>query len=163
MQKLIRITAIIATALTMLGIQLVVLSVPVQPWIAENIYHYPKDVVDCLPIIPFDMVFSYTLRLDCMALLIICCGNKKGGIWLELIAMILLAVVLPEIDRAVAILYTQILGSYGGHIVVGVRSFVNNIANYCLIPCNWGYALSFVAGGMSIVHKLTRKTADHQI
>lgn len=163
MQKLIRITAIIATALTALGISLVVLSAPVQPWIAENIYHYSEDVVDCLPIIPFDMVFSYSLRLGCMAMLIICCGNKKGGIWLELIAMILLAVVLPEIDRAVTVLYTQTLGSYGGHAVMAGRIIASNIANYCLIPCNWGYALSFVAGGMSIVHKLTRKTADHQI
>jgi hypothetical protein len=67
---------------------------PLQRVIAKEIFNYPPYVIAELPQFPLMSFLSCLLRAGCIGLLIICCGNKKGGIWLEILIIVILAIVI---------------------------------------------------------------------
>lgn len=156
MQKTIRILAIIATALVALSLMLLVVSIPLQGVIAKEIFGYPSYVIEELPQFPLMFFLSNLLRVGCIGLLIICCGNKKGGIWLEILIMIILAIVLPVIDNVALRLYTVVLGRYGSEKIM-INSLITQIANYCAYPSGLGHTLAYITCGMSIAFKTLSK------
>lgn len=162
MKKTIRIMAIIAVALAGLSIILILASIPFQSMLAREVYGYPEDWVETLPQFPLISFLICFLRTACIALLIICCGNKKGGIWLELLILGCLVIILPSISQIVSPLYTVLLSRMGDQYLAA-NSVVTNIANFCLIPSNWGLALAYVTCGMSIAFKKIDTNKNHAV
>lgn len=151
MQKFIRIIAIVAAALMALSLSLLVITVPFQRLIATEVYgmEYAASALPQFPIVAF--IFCL-LRLGCAALLIVCGGNKRGGIWLELVVFFTLLAVLPPLNSYFSTIYTQFLGRMGEYRLAA-NSCVSMITNFCLQPALWGQALAYAVCGMSIVHK----------
>ena len=162
MKKTIRIMAIIAVVLAGLSIILILASIPFQSMLAREVYGYPEDLVEILPRFPLLSFLICFLRTACIALLIICCGNKKGGIWLELLILGCLVIILPSISQIVSPLYTVLLSRVGSQYLAA-NSVVTNIANFCLIPSNWGQALAYVTCGMSIAFKKIDTNKNHAV
>lgn len=162
MQKFIRIMAIIAAALAGLSLVLLLITIPFQRSISSIFFNSPDIAMSTLPQFPLLPFIFGVLRLSCMALLTICCGNKKGGIWLELIIFACLVFVLPGLSRILSPLFTQILYSTKGSDYIMANNLVSNIANYCMIPAGWGQALAYAACGMSVVFKKMSRYSENR-
>ena len=160
MQKTIRVLAIIATALVAVTLLLLVVSMPFQGVIAKEIFNYPPYVIAELPKFPLMSFLSCLLRTGCIGLLIICCGNKKGGIWLEILIIVILAIVLPVMDNIASQLYTVVLGRYGSEKIM-INSLITQIANYCAYPSGLGHVLAYITCGMSIAFKTLSKKQNN--
>ena len=113
MKKTIRIMAIIAVALAGFSLILILASIPFQSMLAREVYGCSEDLVETLPRFPLLSFSICFLRTACIALLIICCGNKKGGIWLELLILGCLVIILPSISQIISPLYTVLLSRMG--------------------------------------------------
>lgn len=157
MQKFIRIMAIIAAILVAFSLLLLLVTIPFQRLLTSGLFGYPDDVVSMLPQFPL-MAFLFTfLQLGCMILLVVCCGNKKGGIWLEVIVFILLAVVLPALNQFLTPMYNVLINRMQGGAYAAAHSVVNRITGYCAIPGSLGIAIGYGVCGMSIVFKRMSK------
>ncbi len=155
MQKTIRITAIVATVLSGLSLILLLGSIPFQSAIAP-IYSLSDEVVDAMPVFPLVPFFICLLQTICMALLIICCGNKRGGIWLELLILAVMILAVPLFNELATYINTVFIGRYGVTIM-SAHTIVSKISSYCLIPSDWGKAMACLACGMSVVFKNVSK------
>ena len=160
MQKFIRIMAIVAAVLVAFSLLLLLISIPFQRLIASNLFGYPDDIVGALPQFPLMQFLLTFLQLGCMILLVVCCGNKKGGIWLEVIAFILLAVVLPALNQFLSPMYSLWVTKMQGGAYVAAHSVVNRIASYCMMPGSLGIAIGYGVCGMSIVFKRMSKKLE---
>lgn len=162
MEKRIRTMAVIATILMGVSVFLLVASVPFQRLIAREIFGVSDDVIGILPQFPVMPFLNCMLRAGCVALLMICCGKKKGGIWLELLVLGLLALILPAINNLASQGYMVFLGRYGS-AKLAANSVVSQISSYCLTPAGWSSVLAYVACGMSITFKtMSKKQAVEQ-
>ena len=162
MSKLIRIVAIVATSLTALSLLLMLVTIPLQPFLAKTVFGYPESMMEGLPYFPALPVLFCALRLGCVALLLVCCGNTRGGFWPELIVFLALAAVLPTLSTVTTALSTAFLGSQGQVTLVG-SSFASHVVSYCLVPANVGQALAYAVCGMSIVFKQMSKHTKETI
>ncbi len=155
MQKAIRITAIAATALAGLSLILLLVSIPFQSMIAP-LYIHSYEVIERMPVFPLVPFSICLLQTICIALSIICCGNKKGGIWLELLIFVLLITALPLFNELASYIHTTFIGR-NGSVGLATHSIVSQISSYCLIPSNLGQATALLACGMSIAFKKVSK------
>lgn len=155
MQKSIRVTAIIATVLVGLSLILLIVSIPFQGMIAP-IFNSSAEVIAMMPRFPLASFLTCLLQTVLTALLIICCGNKKGGIWLELLVLCCLVIVLPAISSLAADMQTVFIARFGA-ATVAAHSVASEISSYCLIPSDLGQALACISCGMSIVFKKMSK------
>lgn len=155
MQKAIRVTAIAATALAGLSLILLLVSIPFQSVIAP-LFIKSSEVIDRMPVFPLVPFIICLLQTICIALLIICCGNKKGGIWLELLIFVFLIIALPLFNELISYIQTVFIGKYGSDLMFA-HSIVSQISSYCLIPSNLGQAIALLACGMSIAFKKVSK------
>ncbi len=162
MKKTIRIMAIIAVSLAGFSLILILASIPFQSMLAREVYGYHEDLVEALPQFPLLSFLICFLRTACIALLIICCGNKKGGIGLELLILGCLVIILPLISQFVSQLYTVLLSRIDRQYLVA-NYVVTNIANFCSIPSNCGQAHAYVTCGMSIAFKKININTNHAI
>lgn len=156
MQKTIRTLAIIAAVLAGISLMLLVASIPFQQVLAREVFGTPQEAVSLLPLFPVLPFLSCFLRTGCIVLLIVCCGNKKGSIWLEILIMTVLAIVLPFINSAASTAYNVILGAFG-HSRIIANSLISQIASFCCYPINLGQVLAYIACGMSIAFKAMHK------
>ena len=156
MQKTIRVLAIIAAVLVGISLFLLVASMPFQRAISTQIYRYPADMAAELPLFPLIPFVTCLLEAGCVALLIICCGNKNGGIWLEILVVAVLAIVLPAINNVATQVYATVLGRFGSEKIVA-NSIVSVISSYCRFPADWGLVLAYITCGMSIAFKVISK------
>lgn len=156
MKKTIRILSIIAVVLAGLSLLLLLATIPLQRTLGGSIFGYPEELLAILPQFPLLPFLNCFMQTSCMALLVICCGNKKGGIWLEVLTLTLLMLVLPTISRIATPLYTAVLGRFGT-MQIAANSLVSNIASFCLVPASLGQALAYVTCGMSIAFKKLSK------
>ena len=163
MQKFIRIMAIVATALIGGSFLLILLSIPFQRMIAMTFLNYPEQFVSCLPQIPVPQLLLCFLRLVCVALLIVCCGNKKGGVWLEIIILVCLVALLPGIHTIITPLYSKLVTYAQGINASAAYSASNTITTFCLIPSGWGQTIAYIACGMSIAFKHMSKKMDRAV
>ena len=153
MQKFIRVMAITATVLVVLSLLLLLVSIPFQSQIAAKIYKFPEELTDMLPMFPLSQFVHTFLLLGCSALMIVCCGNQKGGIWLEILLLATLILVVPFINKVLSDVQNVFIGQVGGGSVVAANSVVNQISSYCAWPSALGNSLALVAGGMSMAYK----------
>ena len=153
MSKTIRILAIISVGLVGFSLVLLVASVPLQRVLAQ-ILDYPAMAIGELPIFPLKEFLFCLLRAGCVASLIICCGNEKGGIWLEILVLIVLVIVFPLINVVASTVYNQL---QFGTERMAANSVVSTISAFCCYPANWGQALAYVTCGMSITFKAMSK------
>ena len=156
MQKAIRISAILSAALVGFSLVLLVGSLPLQRTLAQSL-SYSEDLIGMLPIFPVIPFLCCFLTAGCIALLIICCGNKKGGIWLEILVIVALAIILPLINTAASTAYAGFIGRFSGTAKLAAASLVSKIASFCCYPANWGQALAYITCGMSIAFKAMSK------
>jgi len=162
MKKTIRIMAIISVVLAGFSLILILASIPFQSMLAREVYGCSEDLVETLPRFPLLSFSICLLRTACIALLIICCGNKKSGIWPELLILGCLVIIIPLISQIVSPLYNVLLGHMGSQYLAA-NSAVTNIANFCSIPSNWGQALAYVTCGMSIAFKKININTNHAV
>lgn len=160
MQKLIRILAIGAAALIATSLFLLIATIPFQRSIGEFLYGASDEVLSGLPQIPLLPLLYGFLRLGCVVPLIFCCGNKKGGIWLEIVAFAALCVVIPLLSFFLSPLYAMLIARFQGAASVMAYTTVENIANFCMIPAGLGQSLAYAVCGMSIVFKRMSKKAE---
>ncbi|MBR5473145.1 MAG: hypothetical protein IKU82_04060 [Clostridia bacterium] len=163
MQKFIRIMAIVATVLIGGSFLLILLSLLFQRSIATNILGCSAETISCFPQIPVPQLLLCFLRLVCVALLIACCGNKKGGIWVEVIILICLVTVLPGINAIISPLYSKLVTYTQGIDAYVAYSTSNTITTFCLIPSGWGTTLAYITCGMSIAFKHMSKKMDRAV
>lgn len=162
MQKFIRILVIIATVLVGISFSLLFISILFQLPIAKY-YNYPNEAIGLLPQIPVAQILICFLRLVCVALLIVCCGNKKGGVWMEIILFVLMLTLLPLIDVSAPTIYNKMIVYLRGTYFIMANNISNSIASYCLIPANIGLIISYFACGMSIMFKHMNKKMDQAV
>ena len=156
MQKVIRILAIIAAALGALSTVLLLLSMPFQQLLTEHLYGLSGETLDMLPQFPLIPFIFTMLRTGLMAILIICCGNQKGGIWLEIVICGVLLLVLPALYALAHTLYTTLVINMRGYAFATAQNVVYTLADRCMTPAGWGQALAYLTCGMSIAFKLHR-------
>ena len=152
MKKTIRIMAIIATVLAGFSLLLIFASIPLQSIIAREIYGCSEEILDAMPLFPTVAFLNCLFRMVCFALLIICCGNQKGGIWMELMIAGCLAIVLPVVAQISSWAYSMILGNMNS-LYLAANSIVTSMVNFCLAPAGLGQTLAYVTCGMSIAYK----------
>ena len=149
--------AIVAAVLVGFSLLLLLVTIPFQRTVGSNLLGYPDAMTEGLPQFPL-MAFLFTfLQLGCMILLIVCCGNKKGGIWLEVIVFISLAVLLPLLSQVLEPMYNVYVGRMRGETYLAAKSVVNSICVYCRMPGSLGIAIGYGVCGMSIVFKRMSK------
>ncbi len=156
MQKAIRLLSIIATALVGLSLILLVASIPFQRVIARDIYNSPADMIAGLPQFPLLPFLFCLLRAGCVAVLIVCCGNKKGGFWLEILICVLLAIVFPAIYNIASLFCISLIVKFG-ELRLAAYTTVSNLASYFCYPANLGEILAYITCGMSIAFKVMSK------
>lgn len=161
MQKFIRIMAVVAVVLMGVSLLLLLVTVPMQPVLARWL-RYPEDILGILPRFPLIPVLFCLLRLGCAALLLIFCGNKKGGIWLEVIAFACMAVILPALNHAATSVYSLSLSQMGA-VYTAVNSLTSNVAFYCMIPAGLGQSIAYATCGMSIAFKKMSKRTEKSL
>lgn len=159
MNKFIRIMAILSTALVALSLVLILVSVLFQPVLFRLLYGFE----DTTFVFPWGVFMNCLLRCVCIALLIICCGNKKGGIWLELVLFFAMMLVLPMLSNATELLLSSWLGSVKGVTYMGYYHMATKYATWCTYPAGWGQALAYMTCGMSIVYKKMSKAASRSL
>ena len=157
MQKFIRIVAIIAAVLVGLSFLLLLVSTPFQRMIAGKVFTYSDELVGRMPIFPLPSFVNCFMLLGCTIILVVCAGNKKGGIWLELVVFFCIALVLPFLNNILASGYYVWMGQIRGDMHVAAISIVNTISSWCMWPGNLGNSLALVVCGMSIVFKRMSK------
>lgn len=160
MQKFIRIMAIVAAILVAFSLLLLLVTIPFQRTIGSNLLGYPDTMVGGLPQFPLMAFLFAFLQLGCMILLVVCCGNKKGGIWLEVIVFVTLAVILPALSQVLEPMYNVFIGRMRGETYLMAQSVVNSICVYCRMPGSLGVAIGYGACGMSIVFKRMSKKIE---
>lgn len=155
MQKIIRLLAIIATALAVCSLILLIVTCPFQRLFAQTL-GYPDSILGELPTFPLMPFLQCFLKAGCIALLIMCCGNKKGGIWLEILVVVALVSVLPFFTSMVSSMYQSYIARLGTEKLTA-NSAISVLSNYCCYPLMWGTALAQVTCGMSIAYKFINK------
>lgn len=155
MQKTIRIFAILSASLAGFSLILLIASLPFQQLYAQ-LLGYPHDLMSALPVFPIVPFLNCLLKAVCFALLIICCGNKKGGIWLEILMIIVFIIVLPLINTVSTFTYTSITNQFGSDRLLA-NSLTSALSAFCCSPANWGQALAYITCGMSIAFKTINK------
>lgn len=153
MQKGIRIMAVVSAALAATSLVLLFVSVPLQRGLIGLFLSAGDWMNDYLPLFPILPVVFCFLRTGAMALLPVCCGNKRGGIWLEVLVLVVLVAVLPVANYLASIVQTNLMMTMRGEAYMAVSSAVDSVATYCMIPAGLGQALACVACGMSIAYK----------
>ena len=166
MQKLIRIMAIVATGLMALSLVLLLVSMIFQPLVVD-LMAYPEAVKEYLPVIPVDELLSGFLQMICVGLLIICCGSKKGGPWLELTVMVVLVAGWPIVREILSVLFMGLVNIFGfrygvdiGATAAMAQTIKGMLTEYCMIPANLGKIIAYVACGMSIAFKHMNKKLE---
>ena len=157
MKITIRVLAIVSAALMGLSLMLLLGLFPFQGGFAQLFLNCPEEIVNVLPIFPLVPFLNCLLSTVCVALLILCCGNKRGGIWLELVVLGCLIIVLPVINYVASMVYVRAVANPGGVFRISAENTVSQISNICLIPSGLGRALAYVTCGMSIAYKKTRR------
>lgn len=158
MQKAVKATTIISIVLIGASLTLLLVSIPFQRTIAYKLFGYSPEAMVRLrlpqfPVIPFSFCL---LRAGCVALLFICCNNRKTSIWLEILIIIILAIILPSINTISSTVYSMYAGRLGVEFSQG-HSVVSQISAFLLGPSGYGTALAYVTCGMSIASKTRRK------
>lgn len=157
MQKVIRLLAIVATALVFFSLFLLLVSIPLQRPIAREFLGYPAFIASRLPQFPVVPFVMGLLRMLCIGLLIACCGNKRGGIWVELLVIAALVLVLPFLNTIATNAANIFASRYSGSDANVANYVVSLLSSYCLIPANLGTALAYITCGMSIAFKVMYK------
>ena len=95
-------------------------------------------------------------------MLILCCGNKKGGIWLEILLLVVLAIVLPIVNSAALNVYSAFIIRFGAAKSMA-NSVVSLIASFCCYSADLGQTLAYITCGMSIAFKAMNKKQNFQL
>ncbi len=159
MQKTIRILTVVATVLVACSLLILLIMIPFQRMVAMGILGYSESVIAPLPMFPVVPFMKGVIRLICVALLILCCGNKKGGIWMELVILVLMALVVPGAEKILTAEYNLLVAQRGSAYMVA-SNVVSSISAYCMSPANLGVILAYVCGGMSIAFKRMNKKLE---
>lgn len=157
MQKFIRVMAIVALVLVALSFLLLLGTLPFQRVLAEKVLKPAPDVLALLPIFPLAAFIGCILLLGCAILAVVFGGNQKGGIWLEILVLIAVALVVPFISGFLDSLLTPFLATARGSLYVAAGATANQIANACMWSANLGESLMLVVCGMSMVYKRMSK------
>lgn len=156
MQKFIRVTAIIALALLCLSLLLLICTLPFQQTLAR-LFNSSDEVLGLLPIFSWSQFVNCFLLTGCAILAVVFGGNRKGGIWLEIVVFMAAALALPLLTTALSNMQTILFGNIRGSAYVAALSSSALIAEWCMWPGNLGRCLMLSVCGMSIVYKRMSK------
>ena len=151
MQKLIRILAIVACVLVALSVFAMVVCMPFNTLLGSLLVH-SEDILSAMPLTHWPSLVNGLLLFGCTALLIVCCGNKRGGIWLELLVIVAVAVVMPLVSQGLNLWVNRLVNTRG-ECYAAAYSVSAALANYCMAFARVGSSLAFVVAGMSILFK----------
>ena len=157
MKKTIRFLTIISTALVVLSLLILLISIPLQSLIGKYVLGISEQTSSQLPMFPLIQFLECLACSACVALMFICCFNKKGGIVIEIIIIGCLVILFPFVFNVLSRIYTEVLLTHYPAYRLVAYSTVSQISSYCLTPLNWGSALACVTAGMSIASKKLEK------
>lgn len=104
-------------------------------------------------VIPVANAVTLVGQLGAMIWLCICVGNRRFGIWSELLAVGWLAVVLPAISRMLAYGQNLLLGQNLGTEYMLAASYMSNLWSYATLFNGVAVAMALVVCGLSMADK----------
>ena len=158
MKKAILILSIVCLALVILSLVLTAGCIILQKPLIDLIYG--KSAATAPMVVPVSpLVYGLCASLT-FGLLCLVAGNKKIGIWADLILLGVSALVLPGLNFVLSLaqnLAGSAMANAQGVAAIVANSAVNNMCTYTMLPGNLGMRLALVVLGMSIVLKLLEK------
>ena len=158
MQKLIRILSILCLALMVISLVLTVGCILLQKPLIDLIYG--KSVATAPMAVPVSPIVYSLLSILTFGLLCLVAGNRRIGIWADLILLSANALVLPGMNFALSLVQNlagTAMANARGVAAIVANSAVNNFCTYTMLPGGLGMRLTLVVCGMSIVLKLLEK------
>lgn len=159
MKKLTKILTFISLGIIAASVMAVLLSYVYRVPLMELLFHRGQE----LPMtIPAAGAVSLVGQLGAMIWLCICVGDRRFGIWSELMAAGWLSVVLPAIVRVLSYVQTALLGRAMGTDYMLALTYTNNIWSYATAFNGIAVALALLVCGLSIADKHVAKN-DRQL
>ena len=158
MKKAILILSIICLALVILSLVLTAGGILLQKPLIDLIYG--KTAGDAPMVVPVSPLVSGLCAAVTFGLLCLVAGNKRIGIWADLILLSISALVLPGLSFVLSLVQNltgSVIANTQGVAAIVANSAVNNMCTYTMLPGNLGMRLALVVLGMSIVLKLLEK------
>jgi len=144
-----RITAIVAASLMFLYLLIILISLPFQAKIIQNMQIINSELYyNNLPMFPTVIFVFSCLTLACIVGLVFVCYGKSNSIASEILILICLFAVLPAISNFVS----QIRVHSGLYI-----HNIDFIYNRCSFIVTWAKSIAYLVCGMSIAHKRMSK------
>ena len=154
MQKFIRISAIVAAALVAVSVFLLLVSIPLQGLLVQ-INNYPESAQAALPIFPTIPLMICLMQLGCMIPMIFA-SSQRGGIWLEILLFVIMAVAIPSTSSAMSTMQAVLFGQMGSNLVAA-NSFISPLIKLCTNPAGLGQCIAYAVCGMRLISKLVHK------
>lgn len=150
MKKLLKILSFISLGIIGVSAMAVLLCYVFRVPLLELFFHHGRD----LPVvIPVANAVSLLGQLGAMIWLCICVGERRFGIWAELLAAAWLGAVLPGICRVLAYVQNLLVGRTMGHDYLIAQSCMNSLWSYATIFNGIAGALALVVCGLSMAEK----------
>lgn len=159
MKKVLKILPIISLVTVILHIQLMLLCLLFRGPLAEWLYGYGKDELPL--VIPVSSVLQVFGQLAAMVWLFYCIGNRKFGIWAELLGAGWLSVVLPLLINVISMFESRFLGRIG-YEHLAARNALLTLWSYAGQLCGYAVPVALIACGMSMAYKYFVKN-DRQL
>ena len=116
----------------------------------ELFFHRGEELPTVIPVADAVLLLGH---LAAMIWLCVCVGNRRFGIWSELLAAGWLGAVLPGAYQMLAYVQSILLGKAMGTDYMIAQSYMSNLWNYATV-LNWvAVAMALVVCGLSIASK----------
>ena len=150
MKKLLKIVPFASLGIVASSVLAVLLCYVFRVPLLELVYHIGRETP---VVIPVGNAVSLVGQLGAMIWLCVCIGNRRFGIWAELLAVVWLSVVLPVIGRIMDVLQSMMMNRLLGAEYVAANSYMNLLWSYATIFNGVAVAAILVACGFSMADK----------
>lgn len=155
MKKLLKTLSFISLVIIGLSTMAVMLCYVFRVPLMELFFHRGRELPS---VIPVANAVSLLGQLGAMIWLCICVGNRRFGIWAELLATGWLGAVLPGICRVLSYVQTLLLGRNLGTDYMIAQSYMNSLWSYATIFNGVAVALALMVCGLSMAQKRLSST-----
>lgn len=153
MKKSIKVLSYISMGILVASVGAVLLALVFRETLLQYIYWYE----DLAVVLPLGGVVSLVLRLGAVGLLCFCAGERRFGIWVEILIASVLAAAVPFLRWLLSLLQTTVLGRVMGNDYMLALGGIDLLWNYATCLTGVAVALALLVCGMSLADKLLGK------